>query len=187
MKKLFKFGCLSIIGLVVLVVVIALASGGEDEKVSTGAKTESKTNETPKETSKETPKDDGSKKIDASAQQVDALGLKVGLGELKLTKDKMQVGINIENTTGKKLSFYPDQGSAVIGDMQLDANLFLTDGDVGGDIQGGVKQDGVIEFLAPKGKEIDVKNVKEVKLIFGDVVTDDYMNSQNVEFVVSVQ
>jgi hypothetical protein len=183
MKKLFKFGCLGIIGLVVLFVVIALASGGEDEKVSTGANTESKTNETPKET----PKDDGSKKVDASAQNQDALGLKVGLGEVKITKEKIQVGINLQNTTDKKLSFYPDQGSAVVGDMQLDANLFLTDGDVGGDIQGGVKQDGVIEFLAPEGKEIDVNSVKELKLIFGDVVTEDYLNSKAVEFVVIVQ
>jgi Beta-lactamase inhibitor (BLIP) len=30
MKKIFKFGCLSVIGLIVLVIVIAVASGGDD-------------------------------------------------------------------------------------------------------------------------------------------------------------
>ncbi|MED4206610.1 hypothetical protein [Neobacillus mesonae] len=182
MKKFFKFGCLGVIGLVVLIVIIGIVgSSGGDDKVSTGAKPATT------DAKKETPKDDGSKKIDASKQQKEILGLKVGLGEIKIKKDKIQVGINLENTTKKKLSFYPDQGSAVIGDMQIDANLFLTDGKVGGDIQGGVKQDGVIEFLAPDNKEIDVKSVKEIKLIFGDVTTDDYMNSKEVEFAIPVK
>jgi hypothetical protein len=180
LKKFFKFGCLGVIALIVLGVVIAIATSGDDDKVSTGTKPASTT-------AKESPKDDGTKKFDASSQKIDALGLKVGLGEIKITKGKIQVGINLENTTDKKLTFYPDQGSAVVGDMQLDANLFLTDGKVGGDIQAGVKQDGIIEFLVPEGKEIDVKSVKQIKLIFGDVVTEDFMNTKPVEFTVPVQ
>jgi hypothetical protein len=180
LKKFFKFGCLGVIALIVLGVVIAIATSGDDDKVSTGTKTASST-------AKESPKDDGTKKFDASNQKTDALGLKVGLGEIKITKGKIQVGINLENTTDKKLTFYPDQGSAVVGDMQLDANLFLTDGDLGGDIQAGVKQDGIIEFLAPENKEIDVKSIKQIKLIFGEVLTDDFMKSKEVDFVVPVK
>lgn len=183
MKKFFKFGCLGAIGLVVLFIVVAIASSGGEEKVSTG--TETKTAATTG--SEEKPKDDGSKKIDASTQSVDALGLKVGLGEIKISKDKIQVGINVENTTDKKVTFYPDQGSAVIGNMQLDANLFLTDGDVSGDILGGVKKEAVLEFLAPDGKEIDVNAVTEVKLMFGDVFEDETFTTQDVSFTIPVQ
>lgn len=186
MKKFFKFGCLSVIALVVLVVAIA-ALGGEEEKVSTGTKTESEPKAEETATTETAAKEDGTKLVDASAQLADAIGLKVGLGEIKISKDKIQVGVNLENTNTDAVNFYPDQGSAVIGDMQLNANLFLTDGDIGGEIQGGVKQEGIIEFLAPEGKEIDVATVTEVKLVFGDVVSADFMNTQAVEFVVPVQ
>jgi hypothetical protein len=184
MKKFFKLGCFGFIGLVVLIVVIA-SLGGEEEKVSTG--TEATTAKSGDNTKKEAAKEDGSKKVDASSQTMDAIGLKVALGEIKVSKDKIQVGMNVENTNDKKVSFYPDQGSAVVGDMQLDANMFLTDGKISGDIQGGVKQEAVIEFLAPEGKEIDVKSVQQIKLIFGEVVSEDFMNTKAVEFVVPVK
>ena len=71
--------------------------------------------------------------------------------------------------------------------MQLDANMFLTDGDVSGEIQGGVKKEGVLEFLAPDGKTIDVNSVKEIKLILGDVTTEDFMNSEDVSFTIPVE
>jgi hypothetical protein len=136
---------------------------------------------------KETKKEDTGKTIDATNQKVEAAGMKVGLGEVKVTADKISVGINLENTTDKALSFYPDQGKMVIGDMQLDANMFMTSGSVGGDVQSGVKQEGVIEFLAPEGKKIDVKTVKQIKLVFGDVVTEDYMTTEPVNFTVEVK
>jgi hypothetical protein len=182
MKKFFKFGCLGVIALIALVIIIAIFSSSDEDKVSTGSKTESTTTN-----AKETPKDDGSKKVDASNQNVTAEGLKVGLGEIKILDSKIQVGINVENTKSNKVTFYPDQGSAVIGNMQLDANIFLTDGDVSGDIQGGVKKEAVLEFLAPDGKKIDVKNVKEIKLMFGDVFDDKTMNAKDVSFTVPVQ
>lgn len=154
-----------------------VSTGGEGN--STEKKTESK--------EKAKPKEETGKKVDASSQSVEAAGMKVALGEVKITKDKISVGINLENTTDKVLSFYPDQGSSVIGDMQLSANLFMTDGTVGGEVQGSVKQEGVIEFLPPEGKTIDVDAVKEIKLIFGDVVTEDFMTNKPVEFTVPVE
>ncbi len=180
MKKFFKIGCLGIIIIAVLLVIIAIVSGGDEENVSTGTNSDAKTTETQKA-------DDGTKTIDASSQQVTAQGLKVGLGDVKIKENKIQVGINAQNTTDGVLQFYPDQGSAVIGDIQLDANMFLTDGDVSGDIQGGVKKEGVLEFLAPEGRTIDVNSVKEIKLILGDVTTEDFMNSEDVSFTIPVK
>lgn len=160
-----------------------------DSDVSTGGSGNSveKQTETTKAPVKEAPKKETGKTVDASAQTVDAVGMKVGLGELKIKEDKISVGINLENTTGKVLVFYPDQGQAVVGDMQLDANMFFTSGKIGGEVQGGVKQDAVIEFLAPEGKKIDVNAIKEVKLIFGDVNTGDYMQNKSVEFTIPVK
>ncbi|GIN35128.1 hypothetical protein NSQ93_04390 [Bacillus sp. FSL W8-0445] len=159
---------------------LALAACGSTDDVSTGA-------DNSKDKKTEEKKDDGSKKVDASSQKTDALGMKVNLGDVKIMKDKVNVGLNIENTTDKVLNFYPDQGNAVVGDMQLSANMFLTDGEVGGEVQGGVKQDGVLEFAVPEGKELDINNIKEIKLNFGDVTTEDFMNNKAVSFTVPVK
>ncbi|KDE23235.1 MULTISPECIES: hypothetical protein [Bacillus] len=159
---------------------LALAACSSTDDVSTGS-SDSKDKKT------EETKDDGSKKVDASKQSAEVLGMKVNLGDVKIMKDKINVGLNIENTTDKVLTFYPDQGNAVIGSMQLSANMFLTDGEVGGEVQGGVKQEGVLEFTAPEGKEIDVDSVKEIKLNFGEVITEDFMNNKAVSITVPVK
>lgn len=182
MKKFFKIGCLGLIGLAVLLIVAGIFLGGDDEEVSTGTDSDSESTE-----EEPTEKEDGKKIVDATDKSVSAAGMNVNLGEIEIIDKKLKIGINLENTTDNVLSFYPDQGSAVIDDMQLDANMFLTDGSVGGDVQGGVKQEGVLEFLAPDGKAIDVESVKEIKIILGDVTTDDFMTSEPVEFVVPVE
>ena len=181
MKKVFKIGCGGIIALIVLVVILAMI-GGEDDKPSTGTTNDNGTTDNgskPKEAA-------GTKTIDATAQVVEANGLKVALGEIKITKNKIRVGVNVENTGANSVSFYPDQGSAVVGNMQLDANLFLTDGDVSGDIQSGVLKEGVIEYLVPDGKEIDVASLTEIKLVFGDVFNDTTFETKEVTFTVPV-
>lgn len=183
MGKFFKFGCLGVIVIIILIVVVAMFSSGGEEPVSTG--TDSPDTDSANE-EVEAP-EDGTKTVDASSQTVDAAGMNVSLGEIKISSDKLEVGINLENTTDTVLMFYPDQGSAVIGDMQLDANMFLTDGSIGGEVQSGVKQEGVLEFLAPEGKEIDVEAVNEIRLLLGDVVTEDFMTTEAVEFTVPVQ
>ena len=182
MKRFFKIGCGAIIALFALIIVIALIGGGDDDKPSTGS-----SGENSETTDNQKASTDGSKTIDATAQVVEVNGLKVALGEIKISKDKIQVGVNVENTGANSVSFYPDQGSAVVGNMQLDANLFLTDGDVSGDIQSGVLKEGVIEYLAPDGKEIDIAALTEIKLIFGDVFDDTTFESEEVTFTVPVQ
>ncbi|MEB3424308.1 hypothetical protein AB0857_18295 [Bacillus velezensis] len=68
-------------------------------------------------------------------------------------RDKINVVINIKNTTDKNLTFYSDQGCRY---WQLAANMFLTDGEV----QGGIKQKGVFEFSAPDEKMMLIKSKK---------------------------
>lgn len=157
---------------------MALLLGACSESdVNTGAK---ETAKAPKATEA---KAEG-KSIDASAQTITAAGLIVNLAEIRITDDKISVGINIENTSEQDVSFYPDQGSIVIGDMQLSANMFMTSGDIGGDVLPGVKQDAVLEFLAPDGKSLDPAAITEIKLALGDVTTGDFMTSEPVNFTV---
>lgn len=128
------------------------------------------------------PKDDGSKKFNA-AVAAEVMGLKINIADVKITDTEIQVGMNLENTTDGLLTFYPDQGSVVVGDMQLDANMFLGSGEVSGDINGGVKMDGVIVFSVPEGKTLDVAAVKELKFNFGDVFNENF---ETAPYVVAV-
>lgn len=133
------------------------------------------------------PKEDSGKRIDATNQKVEAAGLKVGLGEIKIEADKISVGINIENTSDQAVSFYPDQGQMVIGDMQLSSNFMMNDGDVDSETQPGVKKEAVYVYPAPKGKTLDVDSIKEIKLFYGDVTTADYMTAEPVNFTVGIK
>ena len=177
MKKALLFLSLSI------VLVLAACGGGTD--VDTCG--EGNNVEAPKNEEEQAPKEKTGRTVDASAQTTEAAGMKVSLGEVKIEEDRVNVGMNLQNTTNSVLMFYPDQGTAVVGDMQLDANMFMTVGTIGGDVQGGVKQEGVIEFLAPEGKTIDVNAISEIRFIFGDVTTEDFMTSEPVEFTVPVK
>ena len=114
-------------------------------------------------------------------------GLNINIAEVKIEKDKVSIGMNVTNPTQQKLTFYPDQGSIVIGDMQLEANMFMGTGDVSGDVNAGVKRDGVIVFTVPEGKQLDIASVKEIKLNFGNVYNDSTYKSQEANISVPVK
>ena len=171
--KMVSLSALVVLGLV----------GCSESDVSTGGTANSV--EGKKEAS--APKKEDGKRIDATKHQMEAAGLKVGLGEIKITDEKIEVGINVENTSNQVLSFYPDQGQMVIGDMQLTSNFMMNDGTVDGEIQPGVKQDAVYVYPAPDGKTLDVKSIQEIKFFFGDVTTADYMTTKPVNFTVGIE
>ena len=114
-------------------------------------------------------------------------GLNINIAEIKIEKDKVSIGMNVTNPTQQKLTFYPDQGSIVIGDMQLEANMFMGTGDVSGDVNAGVKRDRVIVFTVPEGKQLDIASVKEIKLNFGNVYNDSTYKSQEANISVPVK
>lgn len=114
-------------------------------------------------------------------------GLNINIAEVKIEKDKVSIGMSYQNTSGQKISFFPDQGSVVIGDMQLEANTFLGSRDMGGDINAGVKKDGVIVFEVPEGKSIDIPSVTEIKLNLGKVFNDSYTDTQDANISVPVK
>lgn len=117
----------------------------------------------------------------------EALGVKVTIAEVVIKPDKLEIGMNLENTNSDEVNWYPDQeGKAVIGDKQLDANMFMG-GEIGGEIAGGVKQDGVLVFPTPNNFKLDHKEIKEIKLNLGEISTHDFMKTDKVEIKIPVK
>ncbi|MBT2728412.1 hypothetical protein J7E63_15895 [Bacillus sp. ISL-75] len=179
-KKLFKWAFILFGAIIALVIVVAIFSG-DDEEVSTGTKTEVST--TSKTDQKAVANE---KKFNAGISKTFG-GMIINIAEVKVTEDKIVIGMNFENSTTSKLSFYPDQGSAIIGSMQLSANMFMGSGEISGDINSKVKMDGTIEYLAPEGKKIDVKNIKEIKLDMGDIYNESTYDAVTATIAIPVK
>jgi hypothetical protein len=81
-----------------------------------------------------------------------------------------QIEIRVENTTGQKISIYPDQGTIVAGSEQVKVELFLSAGDVGGDYFPGVIQEGRILFFLKRTPASAVESV--LYAIRGPSLTD---------------
>lgn len=179
-------------GIIVLGIIGSIANSGNDTTKTTSEPVKTQqtqpTSTTPRQNTQQpaapTPSD--VKDFNAAVSQT-VNGLNINIAEVKIEKDKVSIGVNIQNPTQQKLTFYPDQGSIVIGDMQLDSNMFMGTGDVSGDVNAGVKRDGVIVFTVPEGKQLDIASVKEIKLNFGDVYNDSTYKSQEADITVPVK
>lgn len=134
----------------------------------------------------EAEKPDGDEKRFKANKSTEVLGVKVNIAEVVIESDRIEVGMNLENTNSDQVTWFPDQdGKAIVGDKQLNANMFMGDS-IGGEIAGGVKQNGVLVFLANDKDKIDPKSVKEIKLDLGEITTHDYMKSKKVQFTLKV-
>lgn len=170
MKKFFKLGCLGVIGLVVLLFILGALLGNDDsEKVPV----------TSNGTSTEKPAAVDNEKTVTVNKVYKVNGLDITIGDIIITKKDIKVDMNIVNTTGDQISFFPDQGSIVIGNTQVDANMFMTKGDVSGDIHGGVEKTGTIRFLAQEGKEFSPSEINEIKLALGMILNDKSYASED--------
>lgn len=114
-------------------------------------------------------------------------GLSVKIGEIQIEEDRILVGMTIINNSGSKLSFYPDQGNAVVGNMQLGANMFTSEGDASGDILPEVQKSAVIKFDVPKGNALTPSDVKEVRLHFGNILNHDSYDSTECDITINIE
>ena len=72
------------------------------------------------------------------------------------------VNFDVENTSTDTISWYPDQATITTNTQeQADANMFLNDGDVGGDYIGNVKKSGQVMFILPNS---DAKDLTQVSI-----------------------
>lgn len=70
------------------------------------------------------------------------------------------VDFDVENTSADTISWYPDQATITTNTQeQADANMFLNDGDVGGDYIGNVKKTGQVMFILPNSDAKDLTQV----------------------------
>lgn len=70
------------------------------------------------------------------------------------------VDFDVENTSVDTISWYPDQATITTNTQeQADANMFLNDGDVGGDYIGNVKKSGQVMFILPNSDAKDLTQV----------------------------
>ena len=112
-----------LVGLLIGLLIVTLTGCGEPSGVKTGAESDSAKSEA------QSKPEENTKKV-AVNKEFSVNGLKITIGEVQVEKERILVGMTIKNETSDKLTFYPDQGSAVVGSMQLDANMFMTEGDV---------------------------------------------------------
>lgn len=160
-----------------------MLSGCGVSDVNTGGSNTSTTKNQPTDEKKT----DNEKRFNANATTT-VLGVTVNVAEIKMTPERIEVGINLQNTGKQKVTYYPDQGAKIlIGDMQLESNMFMSTGKIGGEIESGIKQDAVLVFLAPEGKKLDVATIKQFKLKLDEIMSGDFMNTKEVAFDIVVK
>ncbi len=169
-------------GMILVLGALAIGCNPPPEDVETGGTEHSA------EAEEEDAKEENVKSFNADVTK-EFMGVKVSIAEVKIKPDRIEVGMNYENKSGQSVHWYPDQeAKAVIGDMQLDSNMFLDDtGMTVGDISDGVKSDGVFVFRPAGNKTIDPEAVKEIKLSFGEMMSEDFMKTKKVELTVKVK
>lgn len=69
------------------------------------------------------------------------------------------LGIEVENLTDQIVSIYPDQGVVLVGNEQVDTDLWLSD-DVGGDMNPGILKDGAVVFMLERSVPEDISTVR---------------------------
>jgi len=156
-----------LVGLLIGLLIVTLTGCGEPSGVKTGAESDSA-------------------KV-AVNKEFSVNGLKITIGEVQVKKERILVGMTIKNETSDKLTFYPDQGSAVVGSMQLDANMFMTEGDVSGDIQPGVEKSGVVVFTTPEGKTLTPEEVTSIALHLGNVYNEKSFEAKPFDTTLSLE
>lgn len=169
-----------IAGSVVVAALVLAACGGAPSSADTGSGSEPASSE-----------QGGGQQAGEARHQInkefEVNGLKIRIGEVVVQKDRVIVGMTVTNPGEDTLSFFPDQGNAVVNGMQLEANLFFTEGDVSGEITGGASKEGVVHFLAPEGKSLDPAQVKEVRLNLGEVFNDKAMTAKEFNETISLK
>lgn len=164
-----------LVGLLIGLLIVTLTGCGEPSGVKTGAESDSAKVAVNKEF-----------KV-AVNKEFSVNGLKITIGEVQVKKERILVGMTIKNETSDKLTFYPDQGSAVVGSMQLDANMFMTEGDVSGDIQPGVEKSGVVVFTTPEGKTLTPEEVTSIALHLGNVYNEKSFEAKPFDTTLSLE
>lgn len=182
MKKLIML----LFSVLLIGILSACDDGGEGES------NESTTNESASETSEtnteEEEKEEAS--VDSGIVEVNKTynvnGLDIKIENIEITDDKVRVAMTIANNSDTTKTFYPDQGFLVVGNKQVEADIFATEGDLSGDIFGGVEKSGVVIFnVADSGINFDESS--EIVLRLGDVFDEESFNAEEFAETIAIK
>ena len=113
-------------------------------------------------------------------------GLDIKIENIEITDDKVRVAMTIANNSDTTKTFYPDQGFLVVGNKQVEADIFATEGDLSGDIFGGVEKSGVVIFnVADSGINFD--EASEIVLRLGDVFDEESFNAEEFAETIAIK
>ena len=112
-------------------------------------------------------------------------GLTIDISTIEVSDDDVKIAMKLANNSENTLSFYPDQGDIIIGNKQVGANMFMTDGDVSGDIHAGVEKSGTIRFILDD--DISTDDIEEITLKLGDVYNEDEFNAEEFSETLSLK
>src|SRR5690606_12719562 len=163
----------------------ACDDGGESES------NESTTNESASETSEtNTEEEEEEASIDSGFVEVNETynvnGLDIKIENIEITDDKVRVAMTIANNSDTTKTFYPDQGFLVVGNNQVEADIFATEGDLSGDIFGGEEKSGVVLFnVADSGINFD--EASEINLRLGDVFDEESFNAEEFAETIAIK
>src|SRR5690606_18479540 len=160
----------------------ACDDGGEGES------NESTTNESASETSEMTvnaEEEENSGFVEVN-ETYNVNGLDIKIENIEITDDKVRVAMTIANNSDTTKTFYPDQGFLVVGNKQVEADIFATEGDLSGDIFGGVEKSGVVIFnVADSG--INFEEASEIVLRLGDVFDEESFNAEEFAETIAIK
>src|SRR5690606_8889103 len=162
----------------------ACDDGGEGES------NESTTNESASETSEMSVNTEEEEEENSGIVEVNKTynvnGLDIKIENIEITDDKVRVAMTIANNSDTTKTFYPDQGFLVVGNKQVEADIFATEGDLSGDIFGGVEQSGVLIFnVADYGINFD--EASEIVLSLGDVFDEESFNAEEFAETIAIK
>lgn len=178
MKKLIML----LFSVLLIGILSACDDGGEGES------NESTTNESASETSEmlvNAEEEENSGFVEVN-ETYNVNGLDIMIENIEITDDKVRVAMTIANNSDTTKTFYPDQGFIVVGNKQVEADIFATEGDLSGDIFGGVEKSGVVIFnVADSG--INFGEASEIVLRLGDVFDEESFNAEEFAETIAIK
>lgn len=130
--------------------------------------------------------EDDSEKIIEVNEEYEVNGLNIVIEDIEITEKDVKISMNVKNESDNTKTFYPDQGDIVIGNKQIGANMFMTDGDVSGDIHTGVEKSGTLRFLNDDD-ELIPSEITEIELMLGNVFDEETYDSEDFKEVINVE
>ena len=124
--------------------------------------------------------DDGIRKID---ELFHVNGLDVLIESIEFKRNELDIYVRITNVSDNTLSFYPDQGAIVIGNRQIEADFWGSDGSLAGEIYSGVEKEGVLTYEVG---ELNADEIEDIRLMFGQVYDEDAYNGEEFAEVISL-